>query len=221
LKHLRLAIRPNAYAGRYMLMNLTVLDLSAYVGIAAVGTVTLNVVLGLLMAFRYSPHRSWPHRRFNYFRIHNWTGYIALATALLHPAILLFNKTPRFRVLDLIYPVHSPSQPLENTIGAIAIYALALVVVTSYFRLRLGRHLWKSFHFTIYFAAAALFFHGLFTDPSLKNAPVDWLDGEKLFIEFCVLLVVVITFLRHRHSRKKVLRLSQPSRRPAASTEPL
>src|SRR4029077_16572307 len=164
-------------------MDLTVLDLSAYVGLLAVGAITLNMLLGLLMAFRYSPYRFWPHHRFNYFRFHNWTGYIALAAAILHPAILLFNKNPRFRFLDLVYPVHSPSQPLDNTIGAIALYLLALVVVTSYFRLRLGRHLWKSFHFSIYFAAAALFWHSLFTDPALKDVPVVWFVGGKLFAE--------------------------------------
>src|SRR5437764_8647380 len=118
-------------------MSLTVLDLSAYVGLIAVGVVTLNLLLGMLMAFRYSPRRSWPHRRFNYFRLHNWTGYIALAVAILHPAILLFNKIPRFRILDLIYPVHSPSQPLDNTIGAVAPYLLAFVAATSYMRIRL------------------------------------------------------------------------------------
>src|SRR5437762_4245398 len=64
-------------------MGLTVLDLSAYVGLLAVGAVTLNLFLGMLMAFRYSPHRSWPHRRFNYFRLHNWSGYIALSVSLL------------------------------------------------------------------------------------------------------------------------------------------
>jgi len=68
------------------------------------------------------------------------------------------------RILDLAYPVHSPSQPLDNTIGAIAIYLLAFVAVTSYIRIRLGRHLWKAFHFSVYFAAAALFWHSLFTD---------------------------------------------------------
>ena len=147
-------------------MSITILDLSAYVGLLAVGAITLNMLLGLLMAFRYSPHRSWPHRRFNYFRVHNWTGYIALAVAILHPATLLFSKKPRFRFLDLVYPIHSPSQPLDNTIGAIALFLLAFVVVTSYMRIRLGRHLWKSFHFSIYFAAAALFWHSLFTDPA-------------------------------------------------------
>jgi predicted ferric reductase len=198
-------------------MGLTILDLSAYAGLAAVGAITLNMLLGLLMAFRYSPHRSWPHHRFNYFRLHNGTGYIALAVAILHPVILLFNKDPQFRILDLIYPIHSPAQPLENTIGAIALYLLAFVVVTSYARIRLGRHLWKSFHFSIYFAAAALFWHSLFTDPALKNAPVDWSDGGKLFVESCLLVIVLISFFRLRHARKKALRARQSAHQTATS----
>lgn len=200
-------------------MSPTVLDLSAYVGLAAVGAVTLNMLLGMLMAFRYSPHRSWPHRRFNYFRLHNWSGYIALSVSLLHPTILLLNRDPRFRLMDIVYPAHSPSQPLENTIGAIAIYLLAFVIATSYLRLRLGRRLWKSFHFSIYFAAAALFFHSLFTDPGLKNAPVDWFDGGKLFVECCFILIVVVSLVRWRYSRKKAARLRKLPRQTAASTE--
>jgi methionine sulfoxide reductase heme-binding subunit len=198
-------------------INISILDLSAYVGLAAVGAITLNMFLGMLMAFRYSPHRSWPHHRFNYFRIHNWTGYLALSVAILHPVILLFNKDPRFRILDVVYPVHSPQQRLDNTIGAIALYLLAFAVVTSYMRLRLGRHLWKSFHFSIYFAAAALFWHSLFTDPGLKNAPVDWFDGGKLFVESCLLFIAAISLLRLRHARRKALRAGHSSRSIATS----
>jgi len=183
--------------------SITALDLSAYVGLLAVGTLTLNMLLGLLMAFRYSPHRSWPHRRCNYFRLHNWMGYVALGVSILHPAILLSSKNPRFRILDLAYPIHSPSQPLDNTIGAIAIYLLAFVAVTSYIRIRLGRHLWKSFHLSVYFAAAALFWHSLFTDPALRNAPMNWFDGGKLFVESCVLLIAAVSLLRLRYARKK------------------
>jgi len=183
-------------------MALTVLDLSAYVGLVAVGAVMLNLLLGMLMAFRYSPHRCWPHRRFNYFRLHNWSGYIALSVSLLHPALR-----------DLVYPVHSPGQPLENTIGAVALYLLAFVVVTSYLRVRLGRQLWKSFHFSIYFAAAALFFHSLFTTPGLKKDPVDWLDGGKLFVESGFVLIASVSFFRWRHSRRKAAHL-----RPAATS---
>jgi len=199
-------------------MGLTALDLSAYAGLVAVGAITVNMLLGLLMAFRYSPHRSWPHRRFNYFRFHNWTGYIALAVSIFHPVILLFNKNPHFRIRDLVYPVHSPSQPLDNTIGAIALYLLAFVVVTSHLRIRLGRHLWKSFHLTIYFAAAALFWHSLFTDPALNNAPVDWFDGGKLFVESCLFLIAAISWLRLRHARNKAFHTRQIAQQTARAT---
>ena len=81
-----------------------------------------------------------------------------------------------------------------------ALYLLAFVVVTSYFRLRLGRRLWKAFHFGIYIAAVPLFFHSLLTDPDLKNS-VDWVDGGKIFIEFTLLLIVGVTLLRFWKAR--------------------
>src|SRR6202047_3862746 len=181
-------------------MGISVLDLSSYVGLVAVAAVTLNMVLGIMMAFRYSPVRSWPHRRFNYYRLHNWMGYIALAASMVLPALLLLNKKPVFRLRALLFPGYSPSQPLENTLGAVALYLLAFVVLTSYFRLRLGRRLWKAFHFGIYVAAIPLFFHSLLTDPNLKNS-VDWLDGVKIFIELALLAIVVLTVLRFRKAR--------------------
>src|SRR6202795_4406665 len=184
-------------------MDITVLDLSAYAGLTAVGAITINMLLGTLMALRYSPVRQWPHRHFNYFFLHNVSGYVALSLAVLHPLILLLDKTAKFRLLDLLYPVHSPSQPLENTIGAIALYVVAIVVAPSYLRTRPGPRLWKSFHFPIYIAAAALFWHSLFTDPALKNSPVDWFDGGKLFVEACLLIILVTGILRWRHSVRR------------------
>ena len=201
-------------------MNITISDLSAYIGLVAVGAVTINMLLGILMAFRYSPVRSWPHRRINYFALHNWSGYIALSVSILHPIVLLFYTQKPFRVLDIVYPAHSPSQPLDNSIGAIALYLVLVVVVTSYFRTRLGRRLWKSFHFTIYLAAGAMFWHSLFTDPDLKNAPVDWFDGGKVFIEACLALMVVIGFLRWRHYRLKTNQVRRIAAGAVASQEP-
>ncbi len=183
--------------------DITVLDLSAYIGLTAVGAITLNMLLGTLMIFRYSPVRQWPHRHFNYFRLHNISGYVALALAVVHPIVLLFDKSEKFRVIDLLYPIHSPSQPLENTIGAAALYIVATVVATSYLRIRLGRRVWKSFHFTVYVAAAPLLWHSLFTDPALKNSSPDWFDGGKLFVEACVIIIIATAALRYRHSRSQ------------------
>ena len=185
-------------------MHINVLDLSAYVGLAAVGAVTVNILLGILMVFRYSPLRSWPHRKFNYFRAHNWCGYIALSASVLHPLILLFNNSPKFRIMDLVYPVHSPGKPVDNAFGAVALYLTALVVVTSYFRLRLGRGLWKAFHFAIYFGAAALFFHSLLTVPDMNSESVDWLDGGKVFIISCLTVVTTVGLLRWHQTQTRM-----------------
>lgn len=198
-------------------MGISVLDLAAYIGLIAVGAVTINMLLGMLMAFRYSPMRYWPHRRLNYFQLHIWSGYIALTVSILHPVILLFNKPTRFRLMDLVYPVQSPSQPLENTIGAIGLYLVAVVVVTSYLRIRLGRRLWKAFHFSIYVAAAALFWHSIFTDPDLKNSAVNWFDGGKVFVESCLALIVVVSVLRWCYSLRKTRDAKQEPSHTASS----
>ena len=159
-------------------------------GLVAVFLATANICLGLLISVRYSPVRYWPKRRLNIFAFHNWTGYGVLLATLLHPVILLFGSQVRFRVVDILLPVWSPKQPLENTLGAIALYALLIVVVTSYARIRLGRRLWKLLHYLVYPAAALLFVHGILTDQNLNGAAIDYLDGEKVFIEVCALVVL-------------------------------
>lgn len=186
---------------------MTALDLSADIGLVAVGLATLNLLIGTLIAMRYSPWRYWPHHRFNIFRLHTWSGYLLMAACLLHPLVLLWVPNPGFRLRDIVYPVHSPSQPLENTIGAAALYVIAFVVVTSYFRLRLGRRLWKAFHFAIYAGALALFWHSLFTDPNLKKASPDPLDAEKVFVELCGLAVLTFGVLRWRYGIRKASKL--------------
>ncbi len=182
-------------------MNAT--DLSADVGLVAVGIVTANLLVGCLMAMRYSPWRCWPHRRFDIFRLHRWTGYGSLAVVILHPVPLLFSTT-HFRIADIMYPVHSPSQPIENSVGAVALYCVVVVVVTSYFRLWLGRRIWKAFHYLIYLAGIAIFWHSIFTDPTLKHTPVDPFDGEKVFIEACCVLIVAVGVLRWRYAMRKI-----------------
>ena len=191
---------------------MTAIDFSCDIGLVAVGLATLNLAIGSLIAMRYSPWRYWPHHRFNIFRVHNWTGYLLIAACVFHPVVLLFSSTARFRILDVLYPLHSPIQPFENTVGAIGLYSLAVVVVTSYFRLRLGRRLWKSFHFVVYAAAIAVFWHSIFTDPNLKNTPLDPFDGEKVFIELCAVTVIVFGILRWRYAARKAAR---PAKSPA------
>ena len=178
-------------------------ELSAYVALVAVGLLAANLTLGLLMAAGFNPARHWPHRPVKLFRLHNWTGYIALTAALVHPALLLFSSSPPFGVIDLILPVWSPVQPVSNMLGAIALYLVIIVVATSYFRRAIGRHLWRTIHYATYGAATIFFAHGLIADPTVTGRAIDYIDGEKVYVEICAAVFVIVSAWRTRHRRAR------------------
>jgi sulfoxide reductase heme-binding subunit YedZ len=197
--------------------RMTAIELSSYFGLAAMTLLTFNILIGLVMSVKYNPVRNWPHRRVNTFKIHNWTAYIALTIAAIHPLIILFSSTAKFTLLDILYPVNAPKQPWINVLGALALYTLSFVVLTSYYRRELGRKTWKTLHFTAYGTAALFYVHGIFTDPNLKDAPIDFLDGEKVYVELCMVIVLVAALLRVRWQ----LRQPPPRvHRPKAARKP-
>src|SRR5204862_7668173 len=121
----------------------TAIDVSSVVGLIAVGIFTAQILLGLLLSVGYNPLRQWPRRRLKLFTFHNWLGYIGLATALTHPLILLTSSTAGFRLFDIFMPIWSPVQPIPTTLGPIAFYLIAVVVLTSDFSRVLVRHRWN------------------------------------------------------------------------------
>ena len=180
----------------------TAIDISSVVGLIAVGIFTSQILLGLLLSVGYNPLRRFPHQRLKLFTFHNWLGYIGLATAALHPTILLFSATAGFGIGDILVPIWSPTQPIPNTLGAIAFYLVAFVVLTSYFRRLFGRHRWKQLHFAAYAAAAVFYVHGVWADPLLKNRPPDFIDAEKAYVEGLALLVIAATIWRFNYGRR-------------------
>lgn len=182
---------------------MTAVDLSSDVGLVAMVLLTVNILVGLLLSARYNTVRQWPHRRLPIFDIHNWTAYIALGLVFLHPIILTFSSTAGFHLFDILFPIHSPKQRLYNCLGACAFYCVLFVVITSYLRSKLGSRLWKKLHYVSYAAAGFIFVHATLIDPELKNNPIDPLDGEKILVEGCALLIIVATVWRIRYQPKK------------------
>ncbi|MGH7654137.1 MAG: ferric reductase-like transmembrane domain-containing protein [Gemmatimonadaceae bacterium] len=187
------------------------ISISSDAGLVALTLLTANFLIGLLLSTKYNPVRRWPHRRINTVKIHNWTAYLALAVAVLHPVLILFSATAGFGVVDLLYPIRAPKQPFVNTLGALGLYALVFIVVTSYFRFEIGRRRWKILHFTAYGLALLVLIHGIVTDPKLKDSPLDPLDGEKVYVELCALLILVAVVLRIRwHFQQGPPRVHRP-----------
>ena len=183
------------------------IDFAAVVGLTAVVLLTLNILLGLLVSTNYNPARQWPRRKLPWplFRIHNWTGYIAMCVVCLHPVSLLFvdSKVAKFGMRDLLLPIWSQGQTVYNSLGALAFWGFAVVVATSYLRPKLGYRPWKKLHYTAYFAAASMFVHGTLIDQNLKNGAPDLLDGEKILVEGCFLVVAAASVWRWRYGTEK------------------
>lgn len=169
---------------------MTLLDLCSYLGLGAVGAVALNMLLGLLMALRYSPVRLWPHRHIDIFALHRWTAYLALLLAIAHPVVLLFLRPQHFHVVQVLWPLHSYLQPKLNTAGAFALYLLIIVLGSSLWRASLSRKVWRNLHWLVYPAAAAMLLHSFLTDPELKDGHPDLLDGGKVFLAMTTLVVL-------------------------------
>jgi predicted ferric reductase len=179
-------------------------DFTSFIGLAAIYLMSINVLLGLLMGARYNTWTRWPHRRINVLKLHNWTAYIALGLAVLHPIPLLFvpDANFRFRLVDIVYPINSPEQPVVNSLGAIALYLLAFTVITSIYRAKIGRQRWKPLHYLTYLLAALFITHGALTDQHLNNSPMDLLDAEKVGILACGLVILIATVMRFRWTAK-------------------
>jgi methionine sulfoxide reductase heme-binding subunit len=177
---------------------MTLLDLCSYLGLGAVGAVTVNLLLGMLMSLRYSPVRCWPHRHINLFALHQWTAYIAISLTILHPTVLLFLYVPHFGWMEVLWPIHSYLQPKLNLAGAGAFYLVVLVVISSLLRAQIGRSLWRAMHYLVFPCAVLLFLHSILTDPNLKDGHPDLLDGGKVFIEISMLICLVATAIRIR-----------------------
>lgn len=197
---------------------MSALELSSDVGIVAVIVLTVQILLGLLMGVKYNPWRRWPHRRINYYRIHNWMGYTGLVLALLHIVLLWASAEAKFRVIDVLYPLVGPKQPVINMLGALALYVLIVIVVTSYYRAAIGHDRWRVIHYGTYLTATLFFIHGIWSDPTLKDHPIDYLDAEKVWIELGFVIVIVASFFRWRHAIRvrQSSAVRQAARRPAA-----
>ena len=187
-------------------MESIVVDASAYVGLAATIALTLNYMFGMMIGTAYRRAAYWKRlpERLKGIHIYNWhnrTAYIAIALVLIHPLLLLADRSTKFHFLDIIFPIHAPTQKLFVALGTVAMFAFLLVLLTSQkgIRKRLTFRNWKNIHLISYGTALLFIFHGLLIDPELKNRSVDILDGEKLVSVACLLLIISTTVFRVRY----------------------
>ena len=190
-------------------MQISFLQASAYAGLAATAALTINLLLGMLVGTNYRRLSLWQKlplyiRKINMVNVHNWTAYVALLLAVIHPILLLFDHSTKFRFIDIIYPVNAPTQNLYVAMGTVALLAIIVIIITTQkvVKRKLSFRTWKNIHLTAYLAALLFLVHGVVMDPQLKNRPVDLFDAEKLLSEGCFIVLLLATFFRIKYHKK-------------------
>ncbi len=190
-------------------METPFLQASAYTGIAATAVLTINLLLGMMVGTNYRRLSLWQKapqyiRKFNLVDVHNWTAYVALLLAAIHPTLLLFDPSTKFKFIDIIFPINAPTQKLFVAMGTVALLAIIIIIITTQkvIKKKLGFRTWKNIHLTAYVAALLFIVHGVVMDPQLKNRPVDLLDAEKILSEVCFIALAVAVFFRVRYQKK-------------------
>lgn len=181
------------------------LDISAYLGLVATVLLTFNILLGMMLSTAYKKHRYWKQlpdrlKQINIVWLHNLTAYIALLIVLLHPILLLFVPSIKFKLLDIIFPINAEYQKLFMAFGTISMYALIVVLISTQkvVKKKMPYTTWKKIHLISYATALLFIVHGLIMDPQLKDRPLNLWDTEKLVSECCVVLILAAVFLRYK-----------------------
>ncbi len=191
------------------MFELSFLDLSAGLGLAATGVLTFNFLLGMLLSTAYKQNPYWKKlpaklQALSLKDLHNWTAYLAICLALLHPITLFLDKESGFSWKQFFFPLDAPSQEWMVALGVVSLYALIITLVTSLdsVRKKMGFRFWKNLHLVSYATACLFLVHGLLMDPLLKDRPMDWIDAEKAFSEICMLVILVAGYFRYQYFKQ-------------------
>jgi sulfoxide reductase heme-binding subunit YedZ len=105
--------------------------------------------------------------------VHHYISTSMVALVAVHLVGLLLDKVQPFRVVDLLVPLHSTFRPVPVAFGVGAMYASVLLLVTSWWRSRVGLSWWRRIHVWGAPAFVAATVHGIFTGTD-ANVPVVW-----------------------------------------------
>lgn len=213
-------------------MDTSLLDISSIFGLIALAVLTGNFLLGLMLSTAYKRSVYWKKlpsaiKKINIQDVHNWTAYVAIMLIFLHCILLFWEKSVTFSWAAILIPFNSPKQNVWVGLGILSLYAIIIVMITTQKKIKkkMGFRFWKNVHLISYGTALLVCLHGIFLDPQLKDRQLDYLDGEKLLCELCLLILLLASLLRLRYYQKslttqkpaKIISISNPPRNPSQS----
>lgn len=116
-------------------------------GITALGFLTISLALGIATR---SGRRFLGLPRFAVADVHRFAALVGTLLVVLHPALLFFDPYAQLRLVDFFVPFLGAYRPLWQGLGTLAFDVLAVVILTSVLRNRIGVRIFRIMHWATY-----------------------------------------------------------------------
>lgn len=143
--------------------------------------------------------------------LHQFAAFLTAGFVALHLGTLLLDTYMNFSLANLLVPLGQPYRPFATDLGVLALYALGLVLLTSWLRSRLSYRTWRTLHYGSFVAFACVTAHGLLAG---TDASQPWMAAIYRVAVGSVLLLIAC----HVGSRLLRPRDAAPQRVPPGLT---
>jgi len=138
-------------------------------GVSAYVLLAIVVDLGILLSLgrQLETHVSWVLDE-----LHQFLSLLMAALVALHLGALLVDPFITFSLANLLLPLDEPYQPLGITFGVIGLYALLVLLASSWLRRFLPRRFWRGLHYLSFVAFVLVTMHGVLAG---SDASLGWM----------------------------------------------
>jgi len=131
--------------------------LTRAMAVSAYLALSFSVILGMLrsVARKASERVSWVVDE-----LHQFIATLAGLFVLGHLVTLKLDSFMPFSLINLLLPVGEPYQPLATAFGVFGLYAMVLLLASSWLRRRIRYSWWRGIHYISFVAFALVTLHG-------------------------------------------------------------
>ena len=124
---------------------------------------------------------------------HAFVATVGLTLLAVHIVLLVVDSFMPFAVLDVLIPMRSTFRPLALTAGVIAMYAVVILMVTSWSRSKMSTRLWRTIHLLAVPAFVLALLHGVFAGTDTQRPWMIALYGTTGVLTFFLVIVRGLT----------------------------
>jgi sulfoxide reductase heme-binding subunit YedZ len=129
---------------------------------------------------------------------HQFLALLTTGFVVIHLVALLFDPLIPFSLGNLLVPLNEPYRPLAAGLGVLSLYALGIVLLSSWGRKRISHGVWRALHFMSFLAFLLVTLHGILagTDVSQPWMQILYLGAGALFTFLIVVRFLVVAVSR-------------------------